>query len=71
MTLFNSDNENIEKNKILSEIEELKDAIISLQDKVAELERVVGEYEYSNNDINISDNYIEDYFDREKNIKIN
>ncbi|HNT70632.1 MAG TPA: hypothetical protein PKI83_03135 [Bacteroidales bacterium] len=68
MTLFNSDNENIEKNKILSEIEELKDAIISLQDKVAELERVVGEYEYSNNDINISDNYIEDYFDREKNI---
>ncbi|HQL11991.1 MAG TPA: hypothetical protein PK507_03160 [bacterium] len=68
MTLFNSDNENIEKNKILGEIEELKDAIISLQDKVAELERVVGEYEYSNNDINISDNYIEDYFDREKNI---
>ena len=68
MTLFNSDNENIEKNKILSEIEELKDAIILLQDKVAELERVVGEYEYSNNDINISDNYIEDYFDREKNI---
>jgi hypothetical protein len=68
MTLFNSDNENIEKNKILGEIEELKDAIISLQDKVAELERVVGEYEYFNNDINISDNYIEDYFDREKNI---